>query len=729
MKLNLSVLSLFVTAFALAQSPAPTTSASAKRPFTFEDMMKLKRVGAPVPSPDGKWVLFDAEDVDLEANTKISHLWIVPAAGGESRRLNPTPNHEERPRFSPDGKRLIWTSKATDPTQIWMCEFETNAGALVGQPHQVTNISTGADGGIWSPGGKDIVFVSAVYPDCKDDACNQQRDEELKKSKVKAKIFTRLFYRHWSSFTEFKRSHLFLQSVEAGVSPAPSVEPQPTRRPPPNITNQPRDLTPGDHDVPPFHLGGQDMYSISPDGQELAYTSNIDEVEATSTNNEIFVVPIVAAAVSGGSPPHPKKISTSPGADTTPLYSPDGKYLAWRSQARAGFEADKWRLFVQDRQSGKTREVANTFVESIGSFTWTSEPGEIVFTAEKRGRSPIFATSVDPKADWTTIADSDDLHAGDLVFGKGFGYFTRMSAEAPNEIWRLDLSTRKDADPIVVTHINDALLSQIDMDPLESFAFKGSNNEEVQGFIVKPPGFDRNKKYPLKFLIHGGPQGAWGNSWSYRWNPELFAANGYVVVMINFHGSTGYGQKFTDSISGDWGGKPYEDLMKGLDYVEKTYPFIDKSREAALGASYGGWMANWLLGHTDRFKCIVSHDGMFNTESAYGTTEELWFPEWEFKGPPWKERELYRKFSPHLFADKFKTPTLVVHGQNDYRLDISEGFQLFTTLQRLKVSSKMLYFPDEGHWVLKPQNSRLWYKTVNDWVDQWCGPDRTGNSR
>ncbi len=221
-------------------------------------------------------------------------------------------------------------------------------------------------------------------------------------------------------------------------------------------------------------------------------------------------------------------------------------------------------------------------------------------------------------------------------------------------------------------------------------------------------------------MIHGGPQGALGNSWSYRWNPELFAANGYVVVMINFHGSTGYGQKFTDSISGDWGGKPYVDLMKGLDYVEKTFPFIDKNREAALGASYGGYMANWILGHTDRFKCIVSHDGMFNSESAYGTTEELWFNEWEFKGPPWKQRELYRKFSPHLFAAKFKTPTLVIHGQNDYRLDVSEGFQLFTTLQRLKIPSKMLYFPDEGHWVLKPQNSRLWYKTVNDWVDQWC---------
>jgi len=685
---------------------------TAKHPFAFEDMMKLKRVGAPLPSPDGKWVVFDCVDVDLEANTRVSRLWIVQASGGESRRLNPTPNHEERPRFSPDGKRLIWTSKATDPTQIWMCDFDPGNGVLVGKPHQVTEISTGADGGIWSPDGKNIVFASAVYPDCKDDACNKQRDEEMKKSKVKAKIFSRLFYRHWNAFTEFKRSHLFVISADAvatGLWPVPSGTPQQEARPTgPRL--QPRDLTPGDHDVPPFNLGGQDMYAISPDGHEVAYTSNIDEVEATSTNNEIFVVPISGDAA--------KKISTSPGSDTTPLYSPDGKYLAWRSQARAGFEADKWRLLVQDRQSGKTRDLTEKFDRSVGSFTWAPTSEFVWFTAEDHGEAPISYVDVLQGRELRELAR---LYADDLTFGPGNRlFFTRMSAGAPNEIYRLDIPESK-GNATAVTHMNDVLLSQIDMQPLESFTFKGANNDDVQGFMVKPPGFASNKKYPLKFLIHGGPQGAWGNEWTYRWNAELFAATGnYVVVMINFHGSTGYGQKFTDSISGDWGGKPYVDLMKGLDYVEKTYPFIDKNREAALGASYGGYMANWILGHTNRFKCIVSHDGMFNTESAYGTTEELWFPEWEFKGPPWKNRELYRKVSPHLFADKFKTPTLVVHGQNDYRLDVSEGFQLFTTLQRLKIPSKFLYFPDEGHWVLKPQNSRLWYKTVNDWVDQWC---------
>jgi dipeptidyl aminopeptidase/acylaminoacyl peptidase len=680
-------------------------------------MMKLKRVGAPVPSPDGKWVVFDCVDVDLEANTKISHLWVVPASGGESRRLNPTPNHEERPRFSPDGKRLIWTSKATDPTQIWMGYFDPEAGHLVGKPHQVTNISTGADGAIWSPDGKNIVFVSSVYPDCKDDACNKKRDEELKKSKVKAKIFTRLFYRHWNGFTEFKRSHLFVVSADANPtggrsSATPSTGSQELAHP----NQEQRDLTPGDHDVPPFSLGGQDMYAISPDGQEVAYTSNIDEVEATSTNNEIFVVPIAGGAA--------KKISSSPGADTTPLYSPAGKYLVWRSQARAGFEADKWRLLMQDRQTGQTRDLTQKFDRSVGSFRWFSDVsnGGLFFAAEDKGESPIYALFLDREEP----TRGPRLHADDLIWNESTStlFFTRMSIVAPNEVWRFDLSGETlggTVEPKPVTHMNDALSSQIDMQPLESFTFKGANDEEVQGFMVKPPGFDPNKKYPLKFLLHGGPQGAWGNEWTYRWNAELFAATGnYVVVMINFHGSTGYGQKFTDSISGDWGGRPYVDLMKGLDYVEKTYPFIDKNREGALGASYGGYMANWLLGHTNRFKCIVSHDGIFNAESGYGTTEELWFPNWEFKGPPWKNREQYRKWSPHEYAANFKTPTLVVHGQNDYRLDVSQGFDLFTTLQILKVPSKMLYFPDEGHWVLKPQNSRLWYKTVNDWVDQWC---------
>jgi dipeptidyl aminopeptidase/acylaminoacyl peptidase len=700
--------------FSQEASPQPANSGG-KRPFTFEDMMALKRIGEPIVSPDGKWVLFSTIDVNLQENTRKPHLWIIPAEGGEARRLTNNQSNEDRGRFSPDGKRLIYVSNGGGSSQIWLADFDSATGTVTGTAHQLTSISTEADGSIWSPDGKNILFISEVYPECPDDACNKSKDEALAKSKVKAMTFNRLFYRHWSSYTKFKRSHLFVVSADGGT---------------------PKDITPGDHDVPPFNLGGQDLYAISPDGQEVAYTSNIDEVEATSTNNEVFVVPIAGGTA--------KKISSSPGSDSTPLYSPDGKYLAYRSQARAGYESDRFRLLLFDRQSGQTRDLTPNFDRWVGSFVWKPDSSAIYFSSEDKGEAPIYVVGLNGEPERAIGGHNDDL--GISKDGRTL-FFTRMSATVPNEIYKFDLKklqpcievdarvSRKGEKPASgvcspaetknlqvatqLTHINDAVLSQVSMQPLESFWFKGANNTQVQGFVIKPPKFNSNSKYPVKFLIHGGPQGAWGDSWSYRWNAELFAANGYVVVMINPRGSTGYGQKFIDEINGDWGGKPYVDLMRGLDYVEKTYPYIDKDRECALGASYGGYMINWILGHTNRFKCLVSHDGMFNTESAWGSTEELWFNEWEFKGTPWTNRELYRKWSPHLSAPQFKTPTLVVHGQLDYRLDVSEGFQLFTTLQRLKVPSRMLYFPDEGHWVLKPQNSQLWYKTVNDWVDTY----------
>ncbi|HEV2173015.1 MAG TPA: S9 family peptidase, partial [Nitrospira sp.] len=388
---------------------------------------------------------------------------------------------------------------------------------------------------------------------------------------------------------------------------------------------------------------------------------------------------------------------------------------------------------------------------------WTADSRAVAFVVENQGQDTIATVLVgqDKRLGMQIVDLSGGGYSDSLTFdreGKSL-LFDRMSLRGPNEIFEIrpdrqesfyshpmvtrqcgvvPNSTRVEVKevcfgwgPEQISHLNDSVLSQVAMSLLEPFWFTGAHNDKVQGFLVKPPNFDPNKKYPVKFLIHGGPQGAWGDDWSYRWNPELFASptsatpSGYVVIMINFHGSTGYGQKFIDAINGDWGGAPFEDLMKGLDYAEQTYPFIDKNRECALGASYGGYMANWVLGHTDRFKCIVTHDGMFNAESAWGSTEELWFNDWEFKGTPYTNRALYEKWSPHQYATNFKTPTLVVHGQRDYRLDVSEGFQLFTTLQMLGVPSKMLYFPDEGHFVLKPQNSQLWYKTVNDWVDQW----------
>jgi dipeptidyl aminopeptidase/acylaminoacyl peptidase len=713
--------------------------AQAKHPFTFEDMMKLKRVGEPAVSPDGKWVIFSVVDVDLEANTKTPHIWIVPAAGGQEREII-ADQDGDRPRWAPDGKRFAFLSAKQEGSQVWIADFDGASGTVTAK-HELTDIVTEASGELWSPDGKNILFTSEVYPNCTFDDrgeanCNKLTLDAAQRGKVKALIFDHLLYRHWNAYKEGKRTHIFVVEVPRGNADVTMVT---------HILSPPSDLTPGDYDAPVFSLGGQDNYAFSPDGQEICYSSNHDKNPADSTNNDLWIVPV------GGGPA--KNITAdNPASDSTPLYSPDGRYIAYRAQQRPGYESDRFRLMLYDRKTGEKKNLSEQFDRWMGTFAWLSDSRTIVFSTENEGDSPLYYYTLqsDKEGRGTDSPWPPELVAGfndDVTSTPDAKWlvFSRMSIGSPNEIYRAPtgmpgcVDTRYDTgkpphkatrDCLLhpaeqLTHFNDAVLLQIGMPPLESFSFIGAHGDKVEGFLVKPPNFDASKKYPVKFLIHGGPQGAWGDDWSYRWNAELFAAptsatsSGYVVILINFHGSTGYGQKFIDAINGDWGGAPFEDLMKGLDYAEKTYPFIDKNRECALGASYGGYMANWILGHTDRFKCIVTHDGMFNAESAWGTTEELWFNDWEFKGTPYDNRASYEKWSPHQYAKNFKTPTLVIHGQRDYRLDVSEGLQLFTTLQMEGVPSKMLYFPDEGHWVGKPQNSQLWYKTVNDWVDQW----------
>jgi len=748
------LLSLLVFAFTLP------LAAQSKHPFTFEDMMKLKRVGDPQVSPDGKWVIFSVVDVDLAANTKTPHIWIVrvgadasSAPAGQSpavqsaERILIADQDADRPRWAPDGKRFAFLSTKEGGSQIWIADFDSAAGT-VPQKHKFTSMATEASGELWSPDGKNILFTSDVYPECADEACNAKKLEAAEKSKVKALIFDHLLYRHWNAYKEGKRSHIFVVPVDACVGTAAPGCP----------AGAARDLTPGDYDAPVFSLGGQDDYAFSPDGKEICYASNHDKNPAASTNNDLWIVPLNVGADASSAPrseatraatdadwvktvlAHTRNITAdNPASDSSPLYSPDGRYIAYRAQQRPGYESDRFRLMLYDRKTGEKKNLTESLDSWVGTFAWSPDSKRIYFAHQWQDESPVISFAIDRPFDQTITVDGNPKDTNgfnaDVVVRDGYNddinlaqggravVFTRMSISFPTEIYRTnsegDVSDRLKHPPESLTHINELVLSTVAMSPIESFWFKGAHGDKVEGFLVKPPTFDASKKYPVKFLIHGGPQGAWGDDWSFRWNPELFAANGYVVIMINFHGSTGYGQKFIDAINGDWGGAPFEDLMKGLDYAEQTYPFIDKTRECALGASYGGYMANWILGHTDRFKCLVSHDGMFNAESAWGSTEEMWFNNWEFKGTPYDNREGYVKWSPHQYAKNFKTPTLVIHGQRDYRLDVSEGFQLFTTLQMEGVPSKMLYFPDEGHWVLKPQNSKLWYETVNAWVDQW----------
>jgi dipeptidyl aminopeptidase/acylaminoacyl peptidase len=719
----------FAFAF-IAASFCPAQTAPGKRPMTFEDLMKMKRLGDTAVSPDGKWLAYSVTTVNLDQNTKTAELWIQAIAGGESKKLDGSQPGDSGIQFAPDGHSVLFLSGREGGQQVWTADFDAATGATA-NPRKLSAISTETGDAIWSPDGNSVLFTSAVYPDCPaitpadaatGDKCNADRDAAAAASKVKAQIFTHLLYRHWNHYTGEKRSHLFLLTVATGAL---------------------RDLTPNDpHDVPPFSLdGGGCGCAIAPDSKELAFTENLDPEPAISVSAKIFTLDLTNPAAK------PVAISTSAGGNFNPAYSPDGKYIAWRSEARAGYEADQFRLVLYDRAAKTSKDMLPKFENWVDEFAWAKDSKGLYFVSGEAGESLVGRASLDGVIKRFGMPNSGypGIFSG-LLPGPGWPdgnlIATKMTVTEPSEVvkftyyadsgttFSLDGKFVKDFDEAgfgdhPLTHLNDALLAKLDLPMMESFWFTAADGTKLQGFIIRPPSFDPSKKYPVKFLIHGGPQGAWGDAWSYRWNAELFAANGYVVVMINPRGSTGYGQAIVDGVNGDWGGKPFTDLMTGLDYAEQHYPFIDKTRECALGASYGGFMANWILGHTDRFKCIVSHDGMFNPESAWGSTEELWFNEWEFKGKPWDyygkpdAENPFRKWSPAMSAKNFKTPTLVIHSQLDYRLDVSEGFQLFSTLQRLKVPSKMLYFPDEGHWVLKPQNSRLWYKTVNDWVDEW----------
>lgn len=670
------------------------------RPMTVDDLLAVKSVSDPQLSPDGTQIVYVVSEVDRSADRSNSDLWLVSTSGGEPRRLTTAPGADSHPRWSPDGKSIAFTSTRGGSSQVWLLPLEG------GEARPLTRLPIDVSGPIWSPTGDKLVVAGEVYPG-KTPEETAAKDKEKGESKSKARAFDRLMIRHWQSWDEGKRSHLFVVDANTGKA---------------------KDVTPDlEVNTPPAPFGGSSDYAFSPDGTRLAFTAEPKQDHPWSTNTDIYEVGLEEGAL--------RNLTLgNPAADAQPAYSPDGRWLAFVRQDRAGFESDQWVLALIHRGTGKAsllnraidRAVPMTqkLDRPIHSFTWAGDH-RLLAVIDDKGTEPVVEVRFSEIADGASVTV---MPAGEFSRAATGGVTTAVSASGD----RLALLRSEAARPAEVfaakgdgseltrlTRHNDPLVESLDVHGAEGFTFSGADGDEVSGWLIRPPGFDPSKKYPVVFLIHGGPQGAWHDEWHGRWNYQMFASPGFAVVAINPRGSTGYGQKFTDQISGDWTGRVYEDLMKGLDHALATYPFLDGDKVAAAGGSYGGFMVNWIAGHTDRFKALISHAGVFDLTSKYGTTEELWFPEWEFGGTPWEKPEAYLEKSPSRFAGNFKTPTLVIHGALDFRVPDAQGLGMFTTLQRLGVPSRYLYFPDEGHWIQKPANRVVWWDEMLGWLTKY----------
>jgi dipeptidyl aminopeptidase/acylaminoacyl peptidase len=671
-------------AFALAPL---ALRAQERHALTIPQFVGLDRPGEPALSPDGRWVAYAVTTTDLATYRRRTDLWLVAATGGEPRRISADSLGGRSARWSPDGRTIAYVTTRGGTPQVWIFDPAANTR------RQLTTLSTGADGPIWAPSGGLVAFVSPVHPECADDACNRRLAQESAQRPSRARIYDHLLYRHWNAWDDGTRSHLFVVPASGGT---------------------PRDLLAGkDYDTPVPPFGGTADYAWSPDGRELAFTTKVGRDQAWTTNTDVYTV-----AATGGEPVN--VTAGMMGGEQTPAYSPDGRYLAFLSQERPGYESDRFRLMVRDRASGQVREVPRRFDRSVGEYAWEPSSDGIIVIAEDRMRNRFFHL--------TLAGEVHDVHPGGNVSQLSLAAttpdavaFLSDAADRPAQVyvWRIDHA--HPAPPLAVTRLNAARLGNTDLPAAEEIGWIGADGDSVFGLLLKPPGFDPSRRYPLLVLVHGGPQGAWLDQFHSRWNAELFAAPGYVTFMPNPRGSTGFGQRFTDQIARDWGGKVYEDIMRGVDVVA-ALPYVDSTRMGAAGGSFGGHMVNWINGHTTRFKVLVAHDGDFNLASFYGATEELWFPEHDLGGPPWSDRTDYRRWSPDHFVQQMGTPELVIHGGQDFRVPDTEGMQTFTALQRQGVPSRFLYFPDEGHWVLKPQNQLMWWQEVHDWLARYLHP-------
>ena len=660
--------------------------------MSIEDNLLTVRVGDPRLSPDGRQVAFVRTTTDLAANKRNADIWIVPADGSAPpRALTRHEKTDNAPRFSPDGRTLAFVSTRSGAPQVYLLDLGG------GEPRKLTDLAAGVqDPLVFSPDGKKLAFVSDVYPDCGDEACNRKRRDEAEKNPVKVHHLTRLLYRHWDEWRENVRHHVFVADVATGA-----------------VT----DVTPGDFDSPPsfYEDGG---VAFSPDGGEIAFVSNRDGADAESwtTNKDVWTV-----GVTGGTAT--KLTALNAAADFDPAYTADGSAILVRAQRRAGFEADRWYLDLYDRKTKARRTIFEEPDLSVSEFSLSRDGKTVYFTAESEGSGDLFEVSL---AGGKPRLLKKGGNIGALQAGAGAIVFTESTLTAPAEIFSLPLEEKtatpgaKSKQAKALTDENRPWRKDVAFAAPESRSTTGAGGARIQYWLVKPPAFDPAKKYPVVFLIHGGPQGAWEDGWSARWNPSLWAAQGWVVAAPNPRGSTGFGQKFVDEISGDWGGKVMTDLDAVFDAVVKL-PFVDASRQGIAGASYGGYAVDWIVGHTNRFKAAVTHDGVFNLESMSLATEELWFSNWDFEGAPWtpKARAQYAKWSPHLFADRIKTPTLVITNEKDFRVPVDQGLQMFTALRANGVPSEALVFPDEGHWVLKPLNSKRWHEAVFGWMKKY----------